>query len=326
MTRTLRNGGAAIPAPAARAAIVAFVLVALVGCAATGERAAFEAGAALAPALPRPEAAAIPLAGGGVAGASIDMVARVYVPAGTPPFPIVVYSHGRSGEAAIRARALPPPPAEQLRYWLGQGFAVVAPVRPGYGPTGGPDAEAAGGRFDASGTCTREPDFRRATEAGVRAIAATLAWLRSQPWADAGRVILVGQSVGGMVTVASAAAQPQGVVAYVNFAGGGGGNPTLAPGHSCGPQQLGALYAEFGRTTTLPNLWIYAQNDQFWGPDAPVLWHAAFAAGGSPTRFIHAPPVPDGNGHGLSGHSHVLWAPYLDRFLRTVTAIRAAPS
>jgi hypothetical protein len=72
------------------------------------------------------------------------------------------------------------------------------------------------------------------------------------------------------------------VVAYINFAGGAGGNPEKSPGQSCEPQALTALYGDFGRHTVLPNLWLYAENDQYWGPDEPVAWHQAFAAGGSP--------------------------------------------
>jgi dienelactone hydrolase len=37
-------------------------------------------------------------------------------------------------------------------------------------------------------------------------------------------VVLVGASMGGLASVASAAHEPPGVVAYVNFSGGTGGN------------------------------------------------------------------------------------------------------
>jgi dienelactone hydrolase len=110
-----------------------------------------------------------------------------------------------------------------------------------------------------------------------------------------------------------------GVVGYVNFAGGAGGNPERSPGHSCDPDQLTRMYAAFGTTTTLPNLWIYAANDQYWGADEPRAWHAAFARGGSPTTFVQVPAVADGDGHGLSRHAEALWAPSLDAFLAKTT-------
>jgi pimeloyl-ACP methyl ester carboxylesterase len=75
------------------------------------------------------------------------------------------------------------------------------------------------------------------------------------------------------------------------------------------------MFAGYGRTTTVPSLWIYAMNDQYWGADVPVAWHAAFAQGGSRTTFVHAPAVADGDGHGLSRHDPALWAPAVDAFV-----------
>ncbi len=159
----------------------------------------------------------------------------------------------------------------------------------------------------------------------MRSVDATLAWLRAQPWADAHHVLLAGQSVGGLTTVAASAKPQDGVVGYINFAGGAGGSPTLSPGHNCEPGLLTELYGEFGRTTTIPSLWVYAENDQYFGADAPVAWHAAFARGGSRTTFVHAPPVADNDGHGLSRHQARLWAPYVDAFLATIDFPPAAP-
>lgn len=266
--------------------------------------------------LPAAEIAAVPVAGAGALGGSVDMHTLVYKPPGDGPFPVLLFSHGRAGSAVERAKLARPIPADQVRFWLARGFAVVAPVRPGYGRTGGVDRESSGTRYEQDGRCSSQPDFPAVVRSAARSVLATLAWLRGQRWADTGRVVLEGQSVGGLTTVAAAAAQPPGVVAYINFAGGAGGDPQRAPGHSCDPAQLGAIYAALGRTTTVPNLWIYAANDQYWGADAPRAWHAGFAAGGSPTRFIAAPAVGDGDGHGLIRHPAALWAGDLDAFLR----------
>jgi hypothetical protein len=84
------------------------------------------------------------------------------------------------------------------------------------------------------------------------------------------------------------------------------------------------MVGDWGRTTTLPNLWIYARNDQYWGTDVPVAWHDAFAKGGSPSTFVHAPAVADGDGHGLSRHPQALWAPYVESFLAKVDFLRPA--
>ena len=264
------------------------------------------------------EVAAIPVAGAGMSGRDIAMVTPVYRPAGAGPFPVVLFSHGRAGDAAARARLSHPVPAAQVRYWLARGVAVVAPIRPGYGETGGRDAELNGARFDADGRCTTQPDYRVVADGARKAVRAALGWLHAQPWVDGRRILLEGQSVGGYATVAAAAERPAGVVGYVNFAGGTGGSPERAPGHSCDPEQLTALYSEFGKTVDMPGLWVYAENDQYWGREAPKAWYAGFAAGSGRSTFVHAPPVPDGDGHGLARHAQRLWAAYLDSFVTSI--------
>ncbi len=279
--------------------------------------AAAAASAARAP-LPAGDPISIPLHGAGFFGRDLDMTGLLFRPPGPGPFPVVVFSHGRAPDAVDRARLKVGISNAQLRYWLARGDAVVAPIRPGYGATGGGDAETNGAHFDAFGNCTSVPNYRSAATAARRTVDATLEWLRAQPWADARHVLLAGQSAGGLTSVAAGAQAADGVVGYVNFAGGNGGNPSLSPGRSCDPAQLGRLYGEYGAATRVPSLWVYAENDQYFGRDAPVAWHAAFAQGGSRSTFVHAPPVADGDGHGLSRHAPALWAPYVDAFLATI--------
>ncbi len=256
-------------------------------------------------------------------GEDAAMVTTWFVPPGKGPFPVVLFSHGRppgeSGRGELRLGIS----RSQLRYWLAKGVAVVSPVRPGYGESAGGDVEFSGVHHDAQGRCTSTPDYRRTADAAVLSMRAALQWIRAQPWARPNDVLLVGQSVGGLATVAAAAQPLPGVVGYINFAGGSGGDPRRSPGVSCDPDQIKAMLAGYGKTTRLPNLWIYAMNDQYWGPDAPVAWHDAFAQGGSRTTFVHAPPVPDGDGHGLSRHDAALWAPAVDSFLAGLPFLRA---
>jgi len=238
-----------------------------------------------------------------------------FLPLGPGPFPVVVFSHGRDPSAARRADLALGVSQAQLIFWRARGVAVVSPLRPGYGASTAGDVEGSGVRIDEAGRCTGHADFRKTADAAVRSVEATLQWLRGQAWADAGNVLLVGQSVGGLATVAAGAQGLPGVVGYVNFAGGTGGNAERAPGMSCDPAQLQALYADYGRSTTVPNLWVYALNDQYWGPTVPRDWHAAFARGGSPTSFVQERAVAGGDGHGLSRHAPALWAPAVDGFL-----------
>ena len=257
-----------------------------------------------------PEVVRIPL--DRLAAATPELVAGVYTPAGPGPFPVVVYSHGRSAD---RSETDLPDPRGFVRYWVRRGFVVVAPIRPGYGRTGGEDREDSGVLYDIFGNCWGHPQFARAAAAARVAIAATVAWVRSQPWAERDRILLMGTSMGGLASVATAAANIEGVIGSVNFAGGTGGNGEAAPEHSCGSPDMERLMAQYGASTHVPSLWLYATNDSFWGTQRPRAWFQAFAAGGSDAQFVMTDPVPHADGHQLLGFGSRLWMPPVDRFL-----------
>jgi len=247
--------------------------------------------------------------------APASMVAGVFLPPGDGPFPVLIYSHGRSSMEADRARTSFPDPRGHIRYWRSKGFAVVAPIRPGYGATGGPDEEDSGVRYDIFGNCWGEPEFARSAAAAAAAIEATLRWVRAQSWADATRIVLAGASMGGLASVASASTNPQGVVAYINFSGGTGGSGERRPEHSCGSETMEGLMSAYGRSTRVPSLWLYAENDSYWGASWPRAWHHAYERTGNPTEFVMTAAVAGADGHLLLVRGSRLWAEHVDRFL-----------
>ena len=255
--------------------------------------------------------------GGGGFGSDVAMTAEVFKPDGDGPFPVVLYSHGRAATDVERREMKVPILLGHVRYWMRKGFAVVAPIRPGYGITGGADREFTGARYDQFGNCTGRPNLAAPTRNAVVSTTAALDWVRTQKWADAQRTLLVGTSMGGLISVATAAANPPGVVGYINFAGGAGGDPARAPGKSCGVDVMEALMREFGKTTQVPGLWLYAQNDLYWGAEAPRVWHAAYVQGGATrTQFVQTDPVPDADGHLLLARGGKLWSVHTDKFVK----------
>ena len=76
-----------------------------------------------------------------------------------------------------------------------------------------------------------------------------------------------------------------------------------------------ALMSEYGKTTRVPSLWLYAQNDSYWGADWPRAWHRAYAIHYSPTQFVMTESVPNADGHQLLARGSRLWSAYVDRFL-----------
>lgn len=263
---------------------------------------------------PRPEIVVLPLS---IDGSVRQVVTHIYRPQGAGPFPLIIFSHGRAPRQADREKLQSPVLVGHANYWLRKGVAVVAPVRPGYGETGGADREHSATRWK-NGVCVADPDFTRVARKGSEVVAAVHAWTIQQPWVRKDRILLEGQSMGGLTTVAASALNLGGVIAEVNFSGGSGGSPDVSPGKSCKAENLTRTYAELGRLVKVPSLWLYAENDQFWGAEEPRRWHQAFKAGGSDIEFIQTGPLPDHDGHALLNYGGRMWAVPLDAFVHKV--------
>jgi dienelactone hydrolase len=231
----------------------------------------------------------------------------LYRPAGDGPFPLAVVNHGRAIGEARRE------PARQryetlARYLVSKGFAVVVPTRLGYGETYGElDPESAGG-------CAQMRVEPGLVAAGDQVLAA-VAHAASQPGIDASRWVAIGQSVGGLVTASLAWRQPPGLVAAINFAGGAGGNPTRRPGDPCTPESIEALYAARASASAVPMLWLYWENDLFWGPELPRRWAAAWRQAGGRLAFHQLAAVGD-DGHSGLTRDMDHWVPLVEDFLR----------
>ena len=130
-----------------------------------------------------------------------------------PRAPFMILNHGRAANAAQREGVKAAQYAANVRYFVSRGYAVFIPVRIGYGASGGPDVEN-------SGPCAAK-SYRRVYEAGTKQSLAVIEHAKAQPYVDPARGIVVGQSFGGTLAIALAARKIPGVLAGVNFAGGG---------------------------------------------------------------------------------------------------------
>ncbi len=265
------------------------------------------------PTVSPPTVTTIPVDTGGFYGV-LQMDSYVYLPPGVGPYPVMIFAHGRSGFAHEKAGLRNPVLKGHVDYWQRRGFAVVASIRPGYGETGGPDPESSGAYVDASGQCHGGDDSRAAAHNGAKAIKATLAWVQAQSWAIKDKIILEGVSAGGFTTATLAAENPPGVIAFVNFSGGISGYYNH-PDEGCAVAQTAEVFAEAG-ATRIPSIWLYAQNDHYWGPERPKQWYKGFAARSSSKSEFHTTgPVPGVEGHYLMARGGALWGDLLTPFL-----------
>jgi len=236
------------------------------------------------------------------------MVGTVFKPDGAGPFPFVVLNHGRAGTAIERASVRRWRYTDASRWLVQRGYAVFVATRRGYGETGGLDVET-------NYNCNN-PWYKEAMAGGVENVLSIIEYAKSQPFVNCSRYVVMGQSVGGYLSVGIAAVNPEGLVAAINFAGGHGGRPERDPGNPCVPEKLKQVFADAGKTSRVPALWIYTENDQYFGPVHTREWHQAFAAAGGKADFRLLPPFGQ-DGHTLFTRGLKIWSPLVEEFLNS---------
>jgi len=237
-----------------------------------------------------------------------DAVVTVFHDDTTPkPRPIAVINHGRSVKPEERAAFGRSTAITNARWFAAMGFMVVVPTRLGYGVTGGEDVEDTGG-------CNNK-NYPPGYDAAAVQTMQVLEAIRQRPDVLPNRTLILGQSFGGSTAITVAAKNPPGVLATINFAGGGGGNPETHPQQPCGTNRLKAMFATYGETARIPTLWVYTENDQWMGHKFPREWFDAFKAKGGVGQFALFPPNGK-DGHSLFTQDPNVWRPTAIEFLR----------
>jgi dienelactone hydrolase len=243
----------------------------------------------------------IPIADPGPGGRPATLEATLYRPAGDGPHPVLLFNHGSTGGGTV-APSVTLRPSRQAPFFVERGFAVLAPMRRGRGTSDGAHVEY-------EGTCQPGllgPGLARAIED----VDAALAYLRTRAWADPERVLLGGQSRGGILSVAYAAERPGTVRGVINFAGGW----TSERCDDGGADFNRTTFAGAGARTRLPMLWLYAEGDSYYSTAWIRRYHEAFAQAGG-VAALHLFPAFGADGHRLVDRVEI-WKPAADDFLR----------
>src|SRR5262245_27956077 len=253
-----------------------------------------------APAKPVEEIVGIPATGGSA------LRTRVLRPSGPGPFPLAIISHGSPPDASHRPRMELPMFIPASSWLLQRGYMVALPLRRGYGETGGAWVEN-------YGTCSN-PDYYRAGLTSADDIQAAIGFLRARSDVQGDRVLLIGVSAGGWGSIAAASRNPAGVFAVINVAGGrGGGQPKVG---NCTPWRLIEAAARYGATARIPSLWLYAENDSFFGPDLSRKMFDAYVRAGAKAEYVALPAFgADGHRVFAAVDGRALWVPPVEKFL-----------
>jgi pimeloyl-ACP methyl ester carboxylesterase len=220
--------------------------------------------------------------------------------------PVALITHGSPRDSADRPKRHAREMLPQALDLAHRGWLAVAFTRRGFGGSDGPFAEG-------YGDC-KKPNYSRALATAAEDIAAVHRAVSMWPEADTTRFLGLGVSVGGASMLAWAASRPEGLVGIINIAGGTG---SFAQGKNCDESQLVSTVASFGAQARVPTLWLYAENDGYFGPDVVRSMHAGFAKhGGTVELAVLGPIGSDGHDLWWRFDGRLLWLPQLDRFLR----------
>ncbi|MGQ0653893.1 MAG: alpha/beta hydrolase family protein [Betaproteobacteria bacterium] len=237
------------------------------------------------------------------------IAATILRPEGAGPYGAVILNHGVAGSRRERARESSDLLIDAAKVFARRGYVVVMPLRRGFGATGGEMAED-------PGSCSN-PDYYRGEYAASQDVMAAYDYARALPYVDGNRMMLAGQSAGGMVALfAAGTRQPQGLVAVLSFAAGRGGDPDINPGVPCAVEPIAKLMDSVGRNVKVPVLMQWAENDLFFSPKISRGWFERFAHGASSAEYVLQPAFGR-DGHYLFGSTLGVryWLPTLESFL-----------
>ena len=240
-------------------------------------------------------------------GATI--AATILRPEAQGPFGAIILNHGVSASARERARESSDLLINAAAVFARRGYVVVMPLRRGFGATGGDMAED-------PGSCSN-PDYRTAETNAADDVMAAYDYARTLPYVDGNRMMLAGQSAGGMVALYTAGTrQPQGLQAVLAFAAGRGGDPEINPGIPCAIEPVARIFDMIGKSIRVPVLMNYAENDLFFSPKVSRQWFERLNASWTDAEYALQPSFGK-DGHYLFGDTLGVryWLPTVETFL-----------
>lgn len=233
-------------------------------------------------------------------GKKLQFETTLYKPPGQGPFPLLLMNHGKERgkpSAQKRDRFL-----AMGREFVRRGYAVAVPMRKGFSKSEGIYSDYGCNMHDNG--MVQADDI----EAALRA-------LTKLSWVDQDRVIVAGQSYGGLATMAFGTRQFPGVRGLLNFAGG-----LRIDGHYCDWQSaLVTAFRSYGSRTSLPSLWFYGENDSYFDPSLAQRLQTAYqSAGGSSQLIAFGRFKSDAHGLVSSRDGIPVWWPATERFLQRI--------
>lgn len=243
-------------------------------------------------------------------GKAIRLELLVRKPPGPGPFPTVVFNHGSTGRGdnpELFRRSWTSSTA--AAYFVDRGWMIIFPQRRGRG--------ASEGHYDEGFEADRsryscEPSLSLpGVDRAIEDLDAVMAHVRTRSDVVQSKLLLAGQSRGGILSIVYAGERPDVFVGVVNFVGGWMGD------RCANAVAINTATFKRGAKFLRPTLWLYGDADPFYSLSHSKGNFAAFAAAGGKGRF-ESYWVPGQNaGHAVIAHPK-LWTDHLTQYLESV--------
>jgi dienelactone hydrolase len=243
-------------------------------------------------------------------GKPVNLEVVIFKPKGTGPFPLAVFNHGSTGNGTHPALFKETVFDIGLADFLNnRGWIVAFPQRRGRGKSDGLYDEGFSADRAEGYTCNFAISLSGADRA-LDDIAAAMAALRQRPDVAPSRVLIGGQSRGGILSVAYAGMHPEQIFGVINFVGG-----WMGTGCHNASRLNGTLF-ERGAGFDRPTLWLYGHHDPFYEIEHSRTDFALFQKAGGRGTFLEF-DVPSGYGHGVLGYPE-LWEAPVAEYLKSL--------
>ena len=242
-------------------------------------------------------------------GELVSLEAVIFRPAGAGPFPAVMFNHGSTGngdDASLFASTWTSPAL--AKFFTDRGWMAVFPQRRGRGKSGGVYDE--GLEPDRSRYSDRAEFSLPGVERALSDLDVATAWLAAHPDVDRNRMLIGGHSRGGILAIAYVGTRSSPYCGAINFVGG------WVDEHASEPAINEATFKR-GAACPNPSLWLYADNDPFYGLAHSRKNFDAFLAAGGKGAFHVVPTAFGEDGHHIAARPD-LWAQTLDDYIAQV--------
>ncbi|MFN3350061.1 alpha/beta hydrolase family protein [Pseudorhodoplanes sp.] len=217
------------------------------------------------------------------------------------PLPMALITHGKSANLADMLALRASDYAPYARDLARRGYLSVVVLRRGFGQSDGP--------IPVNVTCKSET-FADVFDADADDLQGALEAAARRPDADPDRAIAIGVSAGGAAVMALAARNPKNLKGVINVSGG------LQTPDCPKEDPLVNAFKDYGASSRVPSIWVYANNDSLFGQKLVERMQAAYLDGGGDVKLVMFDKFGN-DGHTLFADAggRVKWLMEMDAFL-----------